>query len=180
VKWNGTWNWSWASGSARQRTWQVALGWEPNTRTLQISLNLLQFAFSLYQLCGDEVAQSVCWLGYELDDRDSILGTGNDFLFATASRPVLGPTKTPIDWVTEVKRPSRGADYSLPSGAEIKNSWSCTSTPPHVFLAWYLLNHRGNFTFYMDLEQRTVRTRPGLRCHLPRFESVECDACGWS
>jgi hypothetical protein len=50
------------------------------------------------------------------------------FLFATAFRPVLGPTQTPIQWVPSVKRPGREGDYSPPSGAEVKNAWSYTST----------------------------------------------------
>jgi len=29
-----------------------------------------------------------------------------------------------------VKRPGREADHSSPSSVEVKNAWSCTSTPP--------------------------------------------------
>jgi hypothetical protein len=29
-----------------------------------------------------------------------------------------------------VERPGREADHSPPSSADVKNSWSCTSTPP--------------------------------------------------
>jgi hypothetical protein len=64
--------------------------------------------------------------------------SGNDgrwdfFLFATASRPALGPNKPLIQWVPralspEVNRPGREADHSPPSSAEVKNTWSCTST----------------------------------------------------
>jgi hypothetical protein len=44
------------------------------------------------------------------------------FLLTTASKPVLGPTQPPIQWVSgslslEVKRPVREADYSPPSNA---------------------------------------------------------------
>jgi hypothetical protein len=72
-----------------------------------------------------------------LDDRSSIVATGNDgiFLFATASRPVLGPTQLPIQWVRKVlslgvKRPGREAYHSPPCSAEVNNAWSYTSTPP--------------------------------------------------
>jgi hypothetical protein len=52
----------------------------------------------------------------------------------TASRPDLGPTQPPIQWVLGalslgIKPPGCEADYSLPSSAEVKNAWSCTSTP---------------------------------------------------
>jgi hypothetical protein len=36
----------------------------------------------------------------------------------------------------------------FPSKAEVKNSWNYTSTPPYVFLAWYLIKHRESFTLY--------------------------------
>jgi hypothetical protein len=57
------------------------------------------------------------------------------FLFTTASRPALGPTQPPIQWVLgslslRVKRPGREANHSPPSSAEVKNAWSYTSTSP--------------------------------------------------
>jgi hypothetical protein len=65
--------------------------------------------------------------GQGLDDWSSIPGGGGlgIFLFATASRPVLGPTQPPIQWVSGalslgVKRPGREADHSPPSSAEVK------------------------------------------------------------
>jgi hypothetical protein len=56
------------------------------------------------------------------------------FLFATTSRPVLGPTQPPTKWVLGdlshwIKRPRREGDHSSPSSAELKNEWSYTSTP---------------------------------------------------
>jgi len=52
---------------------------------------------------------------------------------ATASRPVVGPTQPPAQWVsgvssTGVTFPGRDADQSLPSGVEVEKTWSCTST----------------------------------------------------
>jgi len=74
-------------------------------------------------------------LGFE-----SQLGLGM-FLFATSvSRPAPGPNQPPIPWVPGapslgVKRWRREANHSPPTGAEIKNAWSCTSTPQYVFMA---------------------------------------------
>jgi len=50
-------------------------------------------------------------------------------LFATASRPALGPNQPPIQWVTgggavtpAVKRAGRGPDKYPPPSAEVKNA----------------------------------------------------------
>jgi hypothetical protein len=64
----------------------------------------------------------------------------------TASRPALGPIQPPIKWVPVIKRPEREADHSPPSTAEVKNEWSCSSTPPYAFVAWCSVKHRDNFT----------------------------------
>jgi hypothetical protein len=73
-------------------------------------------------------------LGYGLDDRgfESRQELGN-VLFTTASRPALGPTHPPIQWVIGalslgVKWPEREAYNSSPPSAEAKNAWSYTST----------------------------------------------------
>jgi hypothetical protein len=71
------------------------------------------------------------------------------FLYTTTSRPALGLTQPPIQWVTGalslgVKRQRREADHSPPSTAEVKNAWSYTSTPQYVFMAW----DNFIFTFY--------------------------------
>jgi hypothetical protein len=39
-----------------------------------------------------------------------------------------------------VKWPWHEAYCSLPSSAEVKNEWGCTSTSPYVFPVWFLLN----------------------------------------
>jgi hypothetical protein len=61
-----------------------------------------------------------------------------NFLFSASSRPALGPTQPPIQWVPGVislgvKRLGRQA--SPPTSAEVKNTWIYTSTPPYVFMA---------------------------------------------
>jgi hypothetical protein len=68
------------------------------------------------------------------------LGGGKNFHFSMSSRPVLGPTQLPIQWVPGalylgVKRPGREADQSPPASAEVKKIWINTSTPPYVLMA---------------------------------------------
>jgi hypothetical protein len=69
-------------------------------------------------------------------------------LFAIASRPALGPTRPPVQWVLVqgVKRPGREADHSLPCNAEVKNAWSYMCSSQKVFLVWYLVKNKSNFT----------------------------------
>jgi len=55
------------------------------------------------------------------------------FLFATASRPTLGPTQPPIQWVPGfltpgLKRSGREADNLPPCSAEVKDAWNYTFT----------------------------------------------------
>jgi hypothetical protein len=42
-----------------------------------------------------------------------------------------------------VNRPGREASHSPLFGAQIKNTWSCTSTYPYVLLTWCLIKHKG-------------------------------------
>jgi hypothetical protein len=59
----------------------------------------------------------------------------NASVITSTSRPALGPTQLPIQWVPGalslgIKRPGREADQSAPpSSAEVKNAWSYNSTP---------------------------------------------------
>jgi len=41
---------------------------------------------------------------------------------------------------------AREADHSPPSSSEVNKAWSYTSTPPYVFMAWSLVQHRDNLT----------------------------------
>jgi hypothetical protein len=64
----------------------------------------------------------------------------------------LGATQPPLQWVPGtlslgVKWLGHEADHSPPSSAKVKNAWSYTSTPQYVFMAWYLVKERDNFTF---------------------------------
>jgi hypothetical protein len=60
-----------------------------------------------------------------LRGQSSSRGRGKIFLLSTSSRPVLGPTQPPIQWVpgglsSGIKRPGREADHSPPFIAEVK------------------------------------------------------------
>jgi hypothetical protein len=68
-------------------------------------------------------------------------------LYAEAPRPALEPTQPPIRG-TGVQRLGREADHPPLHSAEVKNAWGYTSTPPEVFMTWYLVKHMDNFTFY--------------------------------
>ena len=50
----------------------------------------------------------------------------------------MWPTQPPVQWLMafflEINRPTREVDQSVPSSAEVKNKWRCTSTPPISFL----------------------------------------------
>jgi len=52
------------------------------------------------------------------------------FVFATASKPTLGPTQPPIQWIPAVKQSGREADHSPLASTGVKNAWSYTSIPP--------------------------------------------------
>jgi hypothetical protein len=79
--------------------------------------------------------------GYGLDDRGvgSRVPVGSR-MFSTSSRPALGSTQPPFQWVPgalspEIKRPGREADHSPPASAEVKKMWIYTSTAPYAFMA---------------------------------------------
>jgi hypothetical protein len=64
-----------------------------------------------------------CVTGWTIEEFDSRQGLG--ILFTIVSRPALGPTQPPIQWVQGalslgVKLLGREADHSPPSSAEVK------------------------------------------------------------
>jgi hypothetical protein len=79
-------------------------------------------------------------------------GRDKNFLFSMSSRPTLGPTQPPIQWLPRVlsrgvKRPGREADHSPPSNAEVKNTWRYTYTSPYGFMVSCLIKH-SDVTYY--------------------------------
>lgn len=72
-------------------------------------------------------------------------------LLDPASKPALGPTQPPTQWVDPMQFFPRGethlgceVDLSLSYNADIKNMWSHTG---YVFKAQCLIKHSDNFTF---------------------------------
>jgi hypothetical protein len=67
--------------------------------------------------------------------RSSSPGGVENFHSSMSSRPALGSTQPPIQWVPlalcpGVKRPRREANHSPPTSAEVKKTLVYTSTPP--------------------------------------------------
>jgi hypothetical protein len=54
------------------------------------------------------------------------------------TRPVLGLTQTPIQWVSRALSTGGKAKkfYFHPSSSEVKNEWSSTSTRPYAFMVY--------------------------------------------
>jgi hypothetical protein len=100
------------------------------------------------------IAQSVLWLGYEFYGRYSIPGQG---IFSSPPHPdeLWDPPSLLSNRYQGrifplggggVTRQGREFDHSPTSCAEFKNAWSYTSSPPYVFMSWYLDKRSGNFT----------------------------------
>jgi hypothetical protein len=92
--------------------------------------------------------------GYGLDDsRSSSPGKVKNFHFSISSKLALGHIQPPIQLVPgtlfpDVKSQGREADHSPRTNAKVKKTWIYTSTPPHIFMAYCLIKHKDNFTFY--------------------------------
>jgi hypothetical protein len=84
----------------------------------------------------------------QLRGRSSSPGRVKNFHFSKSSRPALGPTQPPIQWVPEdlspgVKGPGCEADNSPATSAEVKKMWIYTSTFPYAFN----VRHRPSYAF---------------------------------
>jgi hypothetical protein len=73
-------------------------------------------------------------------------------IFSPVSRPTLGSTQPPVQWVPGalsplVKRPEHEDNHSPPTSAEVKKMWIYTSTSTCICMVWCLVRHRDKFTF---------------------------------
>jgi hypothetical protein len=73
-------------------------------------------------------------------DQNSNLGEVKNFNFSISSRPDLGSTQAPNQWIlgvlsSEIKRLECEADHSPQTNAEVKKTWVYTSTPLYAFMA---------------------------------------------
>jgi hypothetical protein len=94
------------------------------------------------------VAQSIQRLRYRLDNRGSIPGRGRDSFLCHRVQADSGSHLASYSMGTVGLFPwGSEADHSPPSSAKVKNTWSYTSTPPHVLMAWCLIKHSDNFAF---------------------------------
>jgi hypothetical protein len=97
------------------------------------------------------------------------------FLFTTISKMALGSTQPPIQWVQGalslgVKQARCEADHSPPSSDEVKNVWSCTSTPQYAFMAWCSVKAQWQLYFYLYLFDTK---HPCQRCrHITNNERI--------
>jgi hypothetical protein len=87
-----------------------------------------------------------------LEEQVSIPNRDRDFLLPSYSEQIWGPLSFLSSGYQgalspRVKRPGREADYTPPSNAVVNNSWSYTSSPTCVFIAWWLIKHSDNFYF---------------------------------
>jgi len=106
---------------------------------------------------GSTVGIETWATGWMTGDRSPAESMMRFLLIVTASIPAPWPTQPPMQWIwgrvfpSGLKRPDREADHSHLFSAEVKNAWGCISTPPYVFIAWYLDKPRDNFLFTLRL-----------------------------
>jgi hypothetical protein len=67
-----------------------------------------------------------------------------------------------------VKWPRREAIHSPPSSAEVKNTWSCASTPSYVYKVWCLIEH-GQLYIYLMLTNLLCNTLIPHTCTVSSF-----------
>jgi hypothetical protein len=102
---------------------EINRGWISGNLNLDVNLGLFKMFFFFF-----------FWEDAQL------LKYFSTFLFSTSSRPTLGPTQPPIQWLPGalspgVKWQGREGDHSPPAIAEVKKIWIYASIPPYAFMA---------------------------------------------
>jgi hypothetical protein len=124
---------------------------------------------------------AVSWSGYEMDDRSLTPGTDWGFLCTTVSRPALGPTQHPTQWVQglfPVGKAGHKADRSLIQiSAAFKNKWKFTSTLSYIFMAWCLIKQLENSTSFTFLNCSPIFAHTCIHvykvAHLDRLKHID-------
>jgi hypothetical protein len=137
--------------------WSVSFMWLRNISYLRMQ-DVLFLPYFILFVCGNwSTILNISWYS------DKAMGLDN-LEFSKTSRPALGSTQPPIEWVPEVVStgvnwPGRVADLSLPASTEVKNRWSYNSAPP-----LYLHTLHRDFTFFIILWTNNT-THYGIPCH---------------
>ena len=103
------------------------------------------------------IAQSVQRLATGRTVRGSNPGCGREF--PHLSRPALGPTRPPIQWVLGVKRPGCGTDYPPISTAEVKERVKLYLYPLWAFMASSRVNFYLFYVGHLESKER-LRIQP--------------------
>jgi hypothetical protein len=74
-------------------------------------------------------------MGWTAERSDFESRLGQDYLLSMSSRPVLGSTQAPVQWVPRLKRPGREDHHSPPASVVVKKTWIYAPTSPYVFMA---------------------------------------------
>ena len=94
---------------------------------------------------------TVCWMAYRSKSlllreygMEGLVFVSSQENFFLGVQPAPSPIQLPINWVPEIlirdMRPGRHVDLSFSSSAEVKNEWSCTSSPPVCLYVMYGYN----------------------------------------
>jgi hypothetical protein len=102
-----------------------------SSHELQSALMLTVKFSKMYYEPGQLSRYSDYLLAGRPSGRSSSPGRVKNFHFSMSSRPSVGSTQPPIQWVN-----GRGVKltHSPPTSAEVKKMWIYTTTPPYVFM----------------------------------------------
>jgi hypothetical protein len=133
---------------------QLKNQWLRQPRRFACSHNKCSFVCTTHYICDRELVESTRYC-FEPElcshysdclriewpkDLSSSPGRVMNILFSTSSRPGLGPTQPPIQWIPVAFSPGvrplgPGADHSPPTSSEVKKIWISSPTPPYPFMA---------------------------------------------